>query len=101
LEAEKFSSVALTEPDDDYEEMAIEEVIEENHDDSIMNNPQPVLLENANGSNRVMKNNSLEKLNFNYNNPQMNYNNGQISYNNAQINSINPQTNLNNPQTNN
>ncbi len=69
LEGEKFSSVALTEPDEDYEEMQIEEQIEENYDESIMNNPQPILLENPNAANRLIKNNSLEKLNFTNNNP--------------------------------
>jgi hypothetical protein len=34
-----------------------------------MNNPQPILLENHNGSNRVVKNNSLEKLQFLDQNP--------------------------------
>ncbi len=58
LEGEKFSSVALTEPDEDYEEVPIEEQIED-YDDSIMNNPQPILLENPNAANRLLKNNSL------------------------------------------
>ena len=58
LEGEKFSSVALTEPDEDYEQMQIEEQIE-HYDDSIMNNPQPILLENPNAANRLIKNNSL------------------------------------------